>query len=357
MRQQFSRILIVLLIIFYGLFLSCSRGISTSTINEPIIFPPPPDSTRIQFLTRFSNSKDITGDISSFKKFVFGDIPAFEIAKPYGIAISKGKFYICDTGTGQIEIIDFGNSTFESFSPKGFGQLKLALNCFVDDRDYLYVADSERLQCVVFDQNRNYLQSIGDAENFKPTDIFVFNDKIWISNSKKNQINVFDKLSFNALYSFPESESGDEDFLYFPTNIFVNDDYVYVSDMGDFKIKIYTHEGKLVRTVGSYGRNIGQFARPKGIAVDRENNLFVVDAGFENTQIFDEKGNLLMYFGGPYNRQGDMWLPAKVIIDYDNTRYFEKYVIPGYRLEYLIFVSNQYGPDKINVYGFVEKIK
>ena len=79
----------------------------------------------------------------------------------------------------------------------------------------------------------------------------------------------------------------------------------------------------------------------------------MVDAGFENVQIFNKDRKLLMYFGGSYKGPGDMWLPAKIIIDYDNLEYFQKYVDPGFTLKYLIFVTNQYGPDKVNVYGRV----
>ncbi|MCK5521311.1 MAG: hypothetical protein KAI81_09380, partial [Candidatus Marinimicrobia bacterium] len=52
----------------------------------------------------------------------------------------------------------------------------------------------------------------------------------------------------------------------------------------------------------------------------------------------------------------NMYLPAQISIDYDNTEYFEKYLIPGYTLKYIILVSNQFGPDKIGVYGFIEPL-
>ena len=99
---------------------------------------------------------------------------------------------------------------------------------------------------------------------------------------------------------------------------------------------------------------MGRFVRPKGIAVDNELNLHVVDAGFENVQIFNKDSKLLMFYGGNYKTKGDMWLPAKVTIDYDNLRFFKKYVHENFKLKYLIFVTNQFGPDKINVYGFIE---
>ncbi|MCD4736067.1 MAG: 6-bladed beta-propeller, partial [Bacteroidales bacterium] len=305
-------------------------------------------------LTSISNSLDITGKRSGFARFILGEFEELAIAKPYGMAIHDGKIYICDTGLDVLEIIDLQQHSFEYFMPTGLGQLKKPVNCNIDENGYLYVADGERRQVVIFDPSGKYVNSIGETENFKPTDVFVKGDKIWITNFVNNEVLVYNKESFELLYTLPESESGNEDYLYSPSNIYVTDDMVYVSDFGDFKVKIYTHQGDFIMSVGSYGNKIGQFVRPKGIAVDSESNLYVVDAGFENTQIFDKEGNLLMFFGGPYQKPGDLWLPAKVIIDYDNLTYFEDYVYESFNLKYLIFVTSQYGPDKINVYGYVE---
>jgi hypothetical protein len=47
-------------------------------------------------------------------------------------------------------------------------------------------------------------------------------------------------------------------------------------------------------------------------------------------------------------------MPAKVILDYDHIDLFQPYAVKGARIEFLVFVSNQYGPRKINVYGFGE---
>ncbi|NOY61413.1 MAG: hypothetical protein GXO75_21070 [Calditrichaeota bacterium] len=49
-----------------------------------------------------------------------------------------------------------------------------------------------------------------------------------------------------------------------------------------------------------------------------------------------------------------MKLPAQVFIDYDHLDYFRKYVDPSFKLKFLIFVTNQYGPEKVIVYGFVD---
>jgi hypothetical protein len=47
-----------------------------------------------------------------------------------------------------------------------------------------------------------------------------------------------------------------------------------------------------------------------------------------------------------------MNLPAKIVLDYDNVDLFRKYAVPGADIEFLVLVSNQYGSNKISVYGF-----
>ena len=36
----------------------------------------------------------------------------------------------------------------------------------------------------------------------------------------------------------------------------------------------------------------------------------------------------------------------------DNIKYFEQYIHPDFDAEYLIFVTSQFGINKVNVYGF-----
>ncbi len=141
----------ILKILFVGLlFISCSPSKEATKVSELIIYPAPPEKPRIQYLTSFSNSKDITGEQSSFMASVIGAEDVRSLNKPYGIAIHKGKIYICDTMLGGLIIVDLKNSTFENFIPKGMGQLKKPINCFVDDNGNLYVTDTEREQVVVF---------------------------------------------------------------------------------------------------------------------------------------------------------------------------------------------------------------
>ena len=86
---------------------ACNSQVAKSPAPESlVIFPPPPDTTRIQFLTHFSTSGDLKGKRGGFHRFLFGEEEPLDIIKPYGVTVHKEKVYICDTGLGGLEVLD-----------------------------------------------------------------------------------------------------------------------------------------------------------------------------------------------------------------------------------------------------------
>jgi hypothetical protein len=69
-------------------------------------------------------------------------------------------------------------------------------------------------------------------------------------------------------------------------------------------------------------------------------------------QVFDKEGRTLSFFGGPGPKRGNLVLPAKPAIDYENLKYFEKYVSPTFEPEYLVVVTSQFGPSRVNLFAF-----
>lgn len=325
-----------------------------TTADNVVVFPSPPDTARIQFLRSYSTSTDVTGRPSFFRRYILGIEPEKPILKPYGIAVAPGKIYICDTMLPGLEIIDLPNNKFDYFTPTGMGQLKKPVNCTVDENGRLYVADTERDQVVIFGTDEKFISAIGFEQPSKPTDVKVENNKIWICDLGAHRIRVVDRDSEKEIFSFPEPVKNKPDYLFSPTNITILNNILYVTDTGDARVKLFSLQGNYVGAIGSFGKQPGQFVRPKGIAADSTGNIYVVDAAFENVQLFNEKRQLLMYFGGHSENPGYMWLPAGLAIDSENLDYFQKYLFPEYNLKHLIFVTNQYGPAKINVYGFIE---
>ena len=337
------------------IYLACSqRPVSRQSLLDVVSYPNPPDTARIQYLTSFGSSENIEKKRGFLTRYLVGEEEPKNIYKPYGVAAIEGKIFICDLSIQGLEILDLKSKKFEYFIPSGLGKLNLPLNCSIDSAGNLYVADVGRRQIVVFNKYLEYSTSFGFLENFRPTDVFVTDDRVWVTNMTKGSIDVFNKDSTHAfLHSLPDKDTK-EGKLFKPTNLFVTSNKLYVSDLGEAKIQIYDHKGNFHSSVGSYGRNIGQFVRPKGIAVDKDDNLYVADAAFENVQIFNKEDQLMMFFGGGTGESGGMLLPAKVFISYDNNSFFQKYVFRGYDLKYIILVTNNYGPNKVSVYGRVE---
>lgn len=332
---------------------ACGPGPAPSP-ERLVVFPPPPDTARIQFLTRISGSVDLRDRGPSFWQRLAGRRPEAggAITKPYGIAMHRGRIYVCDTGAHAVEVIDLARRSFGYLAPRGVMPFRTPVNCVVDGDGVLYVADPERGEVVILGDSGRSVSRLS-LEKGKPGDVSVSDDRIWVTDLATGTVRVYDKASRASLFSFPTGQRDTPEGLSAPANIHVTGDRVYVSDALRARVNIYSTDGRYLRSVGKAGDRPGQFARPKGIAVDREGNLYVVDAAFENVQVFDDQGRLLMFFGGPYQQPGDMALPAGIAIDYDNLQYFQRYVHPGFTLKYLILVTNQYGPDKISVYGFV----
>jgi DNA-binding beta-propeller fold protein YncE len=354
----YRQFVLILLVFTSFLLKECSVIPERSdVIAETIIYPPPPAEPRIQYLTSFSTSAEFTGPQSTFHKFIFGEEPPLPIVKPYGITIHGSKLYICDTGLGGLEVLDLEENTFEYFIPGGMGQLQFPLNCALDSRNYLYIADGNRKQVVIFNDRLNYVNAISLENGAKPTDVAVNDSLLFIAALDDHSIHVYDKTSLNGLMKISGIGESDSMFLYQPANIVLKDSLLMVSDLGGCKINTFSIDGSPLQSFGKPGREMGDFTRPKGIAADKDGNLYVVDAAFENIQLFNSRGELLMNFGGTYAGPGGMWLPAGVAVDYTNLDHFKEYGNERFSFEYLIYVSNQYGPDRISVYGFISRIQ
>ena len=83
-----------------------------------------------------------------------------------------------------------------------------------------------------------------------------------------------------------------------PFGIAISDDgRVYVSDVGQNRIKIYNLKGQFQGQWGSWGAEPGEFYKPKGLDIDREGRIIVTDFGNHRGQLFNLDGVYLGEFG------------------------------------------------------------
>lgn len=324
--------------------------------HSPVFYPDPPELPRIQYLTSYTGSKDIEPEKSGFEKFVTGEADrARRLDKPYGVAIYEGKIYVADSNR-SVMVFDLEKKTFERLrGAHGPGKLIQPLNIFIDKNGIKYVADPVRGQIVVFDKDDKYLTAYGVSKTWKPVDVAVYGNRIYVADMKIGDIWVLDKNTGETLKRFgaARKDREPEHWLKFPTNItFDPDGYLYVADAGRFQIVKLDRDGHFLKTIGKLGTNLGHFARPRGVATDRNGTLYAVDAAFDNIQMFNKDGRFLLFFGKAGRGPGDLFLPAKVVIDYENIKYFKQYAAPNFEIEHLILVTSQFGESMVNIYGY-----
>lgn len=322
---------------------------------DRLTFPAKPDTSHIVFVTKISSSFDVAKRQSKFNKFFFGEEQSITIERPFGVTTSKGKIYVCDAAKAGIAIINLEQNSFRFFSPEGHGSFSRPVNCITDENGFLYVADGGKKQITIFDQDEDYYGNVPGIENSLPVDLCLYDNKFWVADGGTHEVEVYSsKAPHEHIRSFPGLSKEDEGNLFNPSGIEIYNDTVYISDLGDWSIKVYTKEGEFIRKIGSHGKYYGQFEKIKGLAIDRDGIIHAVDAGFQNVQMFDRNGQILMFYGGSYTGEGTLYLPAGIHIDYKNIEYFKKFLPAELNIQHLIFVTSQYGPDDINIYARID---
>jgi len=319
--------------------------------EPPVFFPPTPELPRIQYLTSFRGLKDIE-EQSSFDRFVVGEKADLRLDKPYGIGIHDGKIYVCDTNA-TVVVLDLQGRSYSALKGAvGPGKLLQPVNISIEPDGTKYVADPARGQVVVFGRDDQYLNAYGAPGDWRPVDAVPFEDRLYVADPSNGLVKVFDKGTGDVLKTIGDRGEPSER-LQLPTNLaFDQEGYLYVTDAGRFQVVKFDRDGHFRSAIGRPGDNLGHFGRPKGLALDREGHLFVVDASFNNVQVFSKDGRLLLFFGEGGEERGQFLLPAKVAVDYDNLRYFEKYVEPEFQIQYLLFVTSQFGERPVSVLAY-----
>jgi len=323
--------------------------------SEHTFYPPLPQPARIQHLATYSGERDFAPPDSPFAKFVLGEEKNPRgLERPYGVAMFGGKLYVADSKAGGLAVFDLVQKRLTVVSGAGQGRMRRPINVTIDGDGTKYVTDTGRDQVLVYDRDDKFVTAFGSGDEFKPVDAAIVGERLYVVDIKHHEVHVLDKRTGKPQFKFGKAGSAPGE-LFHPTNLAIGPDGdVYVVETGNFRVQRFTAQGQPVRTYGSVGTGPGKFARPKGIAFDRAGRMYIGDAAFQNVQIFDREGRMLLSFGQPGEgiEGQELALPAGVAIDYDSVALFRPYADPKFALEYVVLVASQFGPNKVDVFGF-----
>jgi DNA-binding beta-propeller fold protein YncE len=132
---------------------------------------------------------------------------------------------------------------------------------------------------------------------------------VYITDSTNSRCLVF---GIDGTFSFSFSSG-----LVTPYGIVIDGNRVYITDIGDNTIKVFTQSGLFVSSFGSAGTGDGQFDEPTCIAFN-DTHLFVTDRGNSRVQKFLKDGTFVSKWGSSGTGNGQFGAFLNSIFHYDD---------------------------------------
>ncbi len=198
-----------------------------------------------------------------------------------------------------------------------------------DAEDHLFVADlTDRIQ--VFDRDGKFLRqwSTPDFNVDGPSGLSIDRQgRLLVADTHFYRILVYNRDG-TLLFQIGDGVQGTTPGRFgYPTDV-VTDRVgnFYVSEYGENdRIQVFSPEGKWLRQWGGHGYEPGEFMRPRAMAIDDQDRIFVADSTNNRIQVFDTQGKLLNSWGQGGDGPGQLSYPFDVAIGPDHCLYVCEY--------------------------------
>lgn len=237
-----------------------------------------------------------------------------------GTVDAAGRILVTDAGRHAIFVFDEAQADFDIWYDAAPGVEFLSpVGIAVAQNGNLVVADAELGEVFVLSDEGAPIGRFGHSTLIRPTGVSVdrSNGEIYVADTGAHEIKVFSaQLEALRTIGIPGGEPGQ---LNSPMHISVRGDRLYVSDTLNARVQIYsTSDGTLQDVVGSRGTYVGNMVRPKGVTVDSDGNIYVVESYHDHLLIYDSEGRFLLPIGGNGTSIGEFFLPAGAWSDADD---------------------------------------
>ena len=310
---------------FFLLMFICACAPKLPVPDKPTgeyIWPPPPETPRIKWLTQWSNSQDF--QMIKAVDVLIREAVLHVLFRPNGvIADNAGNVYVADSQLHKIFVFDIEKRILRFL---GEDELDTPIGLAIDSkRGIVFVSDAKLGTVSGFDKNTGKVVMVirvTKEEINKPSGMVYDEERerLYISDTKYHAIRVFDKDG-KPLFTIGKKGDGDGEFHTQSYLALDRSGRLYVVDLFNFRVQIFDPDGKFVKKFGRLGDSPGSFAKPAGIGVDSEGHIYVVDTAFNNFQIFNDEGRLLLWVGKSGTGAGEFQFPTGLYVDKEDRIY------------------------------------
>ena len=284
--------------LFSSVQLIGSRGVGVGELNKP----------RSVAVDKLDNPfvVDMTGRVQKFSPngvFVLSwQMPQTDLGKPKGMGRDlDGNIIVVEPHYQRVNHFSPGGKLVTQWGVKGTnsGQFMLPRAVTVNSHGELYVSEYGAVERV---QRFVLVTNAGPAEASKPP-------------PSKASAGESQKLSVRLLDGFGHAGTGPGEFNR-PEGLGVDrQDRIYVADSCNHRIQIFSREGKFLRAYGKAGSGRGEFSYPYDICIDEAGRQYVCEFGNSRIQVFDANDQPIEIIGGPGAAPGQFNNPWSIALD------------------------------------------
>ncbi len=292
----------------------------------PRLWPEPPD------VPRYAWSGQITGEANLVSKkepgpgfgaalrwlagLLAGDTPPVILQRPIaGVVDANGRILITDTSRQGVFVFDPTAGDLQIWERadmlRGFQTPTGIATC----EEGVWVADADLGFVARLDLMGNPVARVGEGLLKRPTGVAwdAANQRLYVADTHAHNIQVFSAAG-KLLETLGERGEAPGQFNY-PTHLALRNGELHVADTLNGRVQVLPLAGGAPRIIGQRGLNVGDLVRPKGVSVDSEGNVYVVESYYDHLLVYNRQGEFLMPIGGAGQEEGKFYLPAGVWID------------------------------------------
>lgn len=327
-RQRLATFALVLSLLLAG----CAPQ-AASEQRRRFFWPPPPAEPRIEFVDFYQVEADLDrdgGNQNWLADSILGkEQPDLVFNSPADIASDGHRFMVSDLAYRQVFVFDRQAKKVRSLLSMGNQPhlFSAPYGVTIDAKGQAYVVDSMARKVFVFDANEKLSSVFGDEQLTRPTGIAVddVRSRVYVIDPAEHRLAVFDSQG-KFLEHWGGRGGGEGKGFNFPTDVDIDaEGNVYVLDSLNAKVQVFTPAGTFLRQFGERGDALGSFQVPKGIAVSPSGLVLVSDSLAKRFVIFNTRGEFLLTVGGSQIfasgkvNPGGFYLPKGIDVDSNET--------------------------------------
>ena len=242
--------------------------------------------------------------------------------QPTDVALdSRGRIFVMDGLNCRVAVFSASGEPLHDFGTcgEGPGQMRMPVGLGLSPADEVFVADTGNHRIQVFSTAGRFLRAfpLRTGADADPTDVMpiALEDSCYVVDNDAHEIQVYRARTGAFVRAWGGHGKNLGEFRY-PATIAVDAyNHLYVVDVMNARVQTFDPFGNEAREITHWGVTRGRVFRPKGVAVDRDGDIYVSDSYMEVVQVFRNRGVFRGILGDEEGRIRRFTAPTNIKLD------------------------------------------